>query len=61
MENTGGIKYIMKCIACGKEFKVPTFMSQIPDHPSKGEEGKEGGTPCPGSGIKGILIGPASN
>jgi hypothetical protein len=61
MENAGDVKYIMKCIGCGKEFKVPNFMSQIPNHQGKGEEGKEGDTLCPGSGIKGILIGPVSN
>lgn len=54
------MKYIMKCIVCSKEFKVPTFTSTIPNH--RVEDKKEtGGSSCPGSGIMGILVGPSSD
>lgn len=60
MEKVNGIKYIIKCISCGKEFKVPSMMSVVPEHPREGEKEKPGYTPCPGSGIAGTLIGPSS-
>jgi hypothetical protein len=60
MDNAGGTKYIIKCMSCGKEFKVPTMMSVVPQHPREGEQEKPRYTPCPGSGIAGIMIGPTS-
>jgi len=58
--NSGGMKYIMKCNVCAKEFEVPTFTSVIPAHP--GETEAEGGdSSCPGSKIMGILLGPSSD
>ena len=59
MANAGGAKYIIKCLSCGKELKVPTMMSVVPQHPRKGETEKPGYKPCPGSGIAGLLVGPA--
>ena len=60
MDKDVGPKYIMKCLSCGKEFKVPTMMSVIPQHPREGEKEKSGQNPCPGSGIAGTLVGPTS-
>lgn len=60
MEKAGGMKYVMKCLSCGKEFEVPSMMSLIPEHPREGETEKPGYTPCPGSGMTGMLVGPTS-
>jgi len=54
--------YIVECVECGKEFRVPDMMSLVPKHPREGETDKFGNfgyIPCPGSGLRGKPVEPS--
>lgn len=60
MKRTGGVRYKVECVMCGRQFTVPNLSSRVPKHPPKGEnpEPYVPYIPCVGSGQIGIPIEP---